>query len=80
MKEVSFREILDKVSEGIPKYRRTIFKALIAGLIMGESSKCVSSVYRMFGFVMFTMGIRRRRFYDFLQSGKLPWELSGKFL
>lgn len=80
MKEVNFKEILESVSEGIPRYRRIIFKALITGLIIGESNKCVSSIYRMFGFLMFSMGISRRRFYDFLRSGKLHLDRVYKVL
>lgn len=80
MREVGFKEILETVSEGIPKYRRVIFKALIAGMIIGESSKCISSIYRMFSFIMFSIGISRRRFYDFLESGKISFSQVWKIL
>ena len=72
MVDVKFKDLIDTISEGIPKYRKAIFKALIIGMIVGESNKCISGIFRMFELLMFSMGISRRCFYGFLQSGKLP--------
>jgi SRSO17 transposase len=72
MADVKFRDVIDTISEEIPKYRKAIFKALIIGMIVGESNKCISGIFRMFEVLMFSMGISRRCFYGFLQSGKLP--------
>ena len=72
MADVKFKDVIETISEGIPKYRKAIFKALIIGMIVGESNKCISGIFRMFELLMFSMGISRRCFYGFLQSGKLP--------
>ncbi|HBM17255.1 MAG TPA: hypothetical protein DD381_13075 [Lentisphaeria bacterium] len=72
MAEVKFKDLIETISGEIPKYRKAIFKAVIIGMIVGESNKCISGIFRMFELLMFSMGISRRCFYGFLQSGKLP--------
>lgn len=73
MTEAKFKDIIEAISEVIPKYRKAIFKAVIIGMIVGESNKCISGIFRMFELLMFSMGISRRCFYGFLQSGKLSF-------
>lgn len=72
MADVKFKDVIETISQEIPKYRKAIFKAVITGMIVGESNKCISGIFRMFEVLMFSMGISRRRFYGFLQSGKIP--------
>jgi hypothetical protein len=69
-----FNSLLEEITVAIPKYRKVIFKTLITGLLIGENNKCISGIYRFFEFVMSSEKINRRRFYEFLQSGKISFD------
>lgn len=69
-----FSSMLDFVAEAIPDYRKIIFKTLILGLVIGRGRKCVSGIYRIFQALMLSNSISRKRFYCFLNSGKIRWK------
>lgn len=79
-----FNFLLEEITVAIPKYRKVIFKTLITGLLIGENNKCISGIYRFFEFVMSFEKISRRRFYEFLQSGKVSlgkvWDIIFKLI
>ena len=69
---IKFSTLIDEVSTSIKrKDRRIIFKTLMTGFIISEGSKCIAGIFRLFEIMMLSNGITRRRFYGFLQSGKL---------
>ena len=74
MTNVTFRSLLNQLSEELPQYRRTIFRSLIIGLICSNSQKCVSAIWERFGLLFSGSEITQRRFYGLLNSAKLPWE------
>lgn len=71
---VKFSSILDEITAVIPKYRKMIFKVIITGMLIGESSKCVAGIYRLFELLMKSNSISRKCFYGFLKSSKIPFE------
>jgi hypothetical protein len=84
MKDTKFTSILDEITTAIPKYRKIIFKTIIIGLLIGEKNKCIAGIYRFFEYVMFSEKITRRRFYEFLGSGKISfskiWDIIFRLL
>ncbi len=76
-----FSTLIDEVATVIPrKDRRIIFKTIITGLIISEGSKCISAIYRLFAIMMLSNKISRKKYYGFLQSGKLKLALVWKKL
>ena len=74
MKNITFRSLLNQLSEELPQYRRTIFRSLIIGLICSNSKKCVSAIWERFGLLFGGSEITQRRFYGLLNSAKIPWK------
>ena len=85
---MTFQELLDNVAETIPAYRRSIFKAVVIGLLVRNGSGRISAIFRHFAGVFTGGNITRKRFYTFLNSGKIKWsaiwhrlaELLGSFV
>lgn len=70
---MKFQELLDKVAETVPAYRRSIFKTIVIGLLVRNGGGRISAIFRNFAAVFAGTGITRKRFYTFLNSGKIGW-------
>lgn len=85
---MNFEELLDKVAETVPAYRRSIFKTIVIGLLVRNGGGRISSIFRHFAGLFADTGITRKRFYTFLNSDKVKWaaiwgraaELLGSFV
>ena len=85
---MKFQELLDKVAEPIPAYRRFIFKTMVIGLLVRNGGGRISSIFRQFAGLFAGTGVTRKRFYTFLNSDKVKWaviwrraaELLGSFV
>jgi hypothetical protein len=73
--DMKFSELLDQASEHVAPYRRTIFKTFVIALATGGNPGRVSSVFRRFAGVLIPSGISRKKFYNFINSAKIPWTL-----
>ena len=73
---IKFSTLINEVATVISrKDRRIIFRTIIIGLVISEGSKCISAIYRLFEIMMLSNGITRKKYYGFLQSGKLKLPL-----
>lgn len=70
----SFNDILDIVTSGVARYRRTIFKTILLFLVIGKRRKRISSIFAAFKVLLETEDITLKRFYCFLNSKKIPWD------
>ena len=70
---MKFQELLDKVAETVPAYRRSIFKTIVIGLLVRNGGGGISAIFRHFAAVFTGTGITRKRFYTFLNSDKIKW-------
>jgi hypothetical protein len=71
---MKFTELVSQVSTPIASYRQIIFKTFIIALSTGGSSNHVSGIFRRFTDLLNITNITRKRFYNFLNSAKLPWD------
>ena len=72
---LTFKDALDYVSKAIPNYRRLIFKTLVTFMVIGKDRKRIASIIRSFGSVFFHSKITEKRFYLFLASAMIKWDL-----
>ena len=72
---LTFKDALDYVSKAIPNYRRLIFKTLVTFMVIGKDRKRISSIVRSFATVFFHSKITEKRFYLFLGSAMINWDL-----
>lgn len=77
---MKFTELLSRVAEPIATYRKIIFKTFMIALSTGGGSNHVSGIFRRFSDIFGITDITRKRFYNFLNSAKLPWDLMWKLL
>jgi len=76
---MKFNELLNRASAVIPAYRQIVFKTIIIAFCAGGSSGRISSVFRKFALLL-TGDATLKKFYNFLNSGKLPWDALWGFL
>ena len=72
---MNYTTVLGSLAESIPVYRRLIFKIIITGLIIGRGGKTINAIFREYASLLTGTAITRRRFYQFLASGKINWDL-----
>ena len=70
---MKFQELLDRIAEPVPVYRRIIFKTIVLGLVVCNGNGMISAIFRRFGGLFAGTDITRKRFYTFLNSGKIAW-------
>ncbi len=70
---MKFQELLDRIAETVPVYRRTIFKTIMLGLVVCNGDGMISAIFRRFAALFAGTNITRKRFYTFLNSGKIAW-------
>ena len=70
---MKFQELLDRIAEPVPAYRRTIFKTIVLGLVVCNGNGMISAIFRRFAGLFVGTDITRKRFYTFLNSGKIAW-------
>jgi len=75
---MKFMELLNQTAEILPAYRQVIFKTFVIAMLSGCSR--TSSVFRRFACLFKNGSVTRKRFYNFLNSGKLPWDCLWRFL
>jgi len=71
---MKFQELLDRIAEPVPGYRRSIFKTVIVGLLIGNGGGTIAAIFRHFGGVFRGTNITSKRFYTFFNSAKIPWQ------
>ncbi|NCD34447.1 MAG: hypothetical protein EOL87_13670 [Spartobacteria bacterium] len=69
----SFSLLIDQFAVLFPKYRRSIFGILITAFLTGNHKRGIWHTYERFKPLLLTSRITRRRLYDFIGSGTLPW-------
>ena len=74
-RNLTFKDLLDYVSKAIPNYRRLIFKSLVTFMVIGKDRKCIASVVRCCASFFFHSKITEKRFYLFLASAMIKWDL-----
>jgi len=70
---MKFVELLDQVGEHVAPYRRTVFRTFVMALATGGNPGRVSSIFRRFAVLLTPGGISRKKFYNFVNSAKIPW-------
>ena len=76
---MKFNELLNRAAAVIPPYRQIVFKTIIIAVCAGGSPGRVSNVFRKFALLLTGDGTLKK-FYNFLNSGKLPWDVLRGFL
>jgi hypothetical protein len=76
---MKFNELLNRAAAVIPAYRQIVFKTIIIAFCAGGSPGRISNVFRKFA-LLFTGDATLKKFYNFLNSGKLPWDALWGFL
>lgn len=70
---MKFQKLLDRIAEPVPVYRRIIFKTIMLGLVVCNGDGMISAIFRRFAALFAETNITRKRFYMFLNSGKIAW-------
>ena len=76
---MKFNELLNRAAAVIPAYRQIVFKTIIIAFCAGGSPGRISNVFRKFELLL-TGDATLKKFYNFLNSGKLPWDALWGFL
>lgn len=78
--DMKFEELLKQASEIVAPYRRTIFITFVTALATGGNPGRVSSIFRRFACLLIPIGVSRKKFYNFINSPKIPWNSLWKLL
>jgi len=73
--KVTFKTALDDVSKVIPNYRRIIFKTIVTYMVICKDRKRIACIVRNFAAFFFHSKITEKRFYLFLASAMIKWDL-----
>ncbi|MEI6422926.1 MAG: transposase, partial [Lentisphaerota bacterium] len=76
---MKFNELLDKAATPVSAYRKVIFKTIIVAFCAGGSPGRISAIFRRFALMMAGKATIKK-FYNFLNSGKLPWDALWRVL
>ena len=76
---MKFNDLLNQAAAVIPPYRQLVFKTIITAFCSGGSSSRISNIFRRFA-MLFTDDITVKKFYNFINSGKLPWDALWGFI
>lgn len=74
MPDRSFSKIVKDLSQNISTYRQSIFTCFIYSMICSANKKCVSAIWERFSPLFCDEAVNSKRFYNFLNSSKLPWQ------
>jgi len=73
--KVTFKTALDDVGKAIPNYRRLIFKTIVTYMVICKDRKRISCIVRSFSGFFCDSTITEKRFYLFLASAMIKWDL-----
>lgn len=76
---MKFNDLLNQAAAVIPAYRQRVFKTILMAFCAGGSSGRISNIFRRFA-MLFAGDITLKRFYNFINSGKLPWDALWAFI
>jgi len=75
LQKITFKEAVDHVAKVIPTYRRIIFKTIVTYMVICKDRKRIACIVRNFAAFFFDSQITEKRFYLFLASAMIKWDL-----